>query len=137
MSTCGPLLLLLLHLNDSLDVPILLLVLDHHICSVPLCKIANFNFIFRKRIKIWGVKSSKQELTCCLVLARRGAVYYGNAVERTLFRSLVGFFGCQLANLSRAAVFFLERRGFVLGTLPNKLHLFSLFFTSTVMNFNI
>ncbi|MEE6525446.1 hypothetical protein FKM82_025458 [Ascaphus truei] len=73
-----------------------------------------------------------------LVIAKRGAVHYGQTspLWSRLSKSIVhcsivlwscGLFRCNFANLSRAAMFFLERRGFLLATLPNKPYLFSLF----------
>lgn len=43
----------------------------------------------------------------CLVIAKCGAVHF----VQTSFQKSCAFFRCNIANLSRAAVFFLERRG--------------------------
>lgn len=51
--------------------------------------------------------------------------------------ALCGLFGCKFATLIHAAIFFLERRCFVLATFPDKPYLFSLFFNCTVTSCNI
>ena len=48
-----------------------------------------------------------------------------SSVQRTLFQKSCGLFRCNFAHVSCAALFFLERRWFLLATVPNKLYLYT------------
>lgn len=52
-------------------------------------------------------RHSSTAVLICLVIAKCGAVHF----VQTSFQKSCAFFRCNIANLSRAAVFFLERRG--------------------------